>query len=240
MDRAIDPFTYSRFNDFVNFIKTLKGNITMKHIHKKPVVTYTLNDTELKAVISMVDLIGQAEDLNVTRNEVIVQLSELFAKTLGTTPTFEQWTELVEQLTTLSIKQLGIAESTFKNYLTDIYKNCEIMFDLIKPKKQTKSAVSMAKARVELADKNIHDLKTELAVSAKNLDFTQAKKLQSEIVRRDKANQSETARSEGKATTELKNSLKKWIGKLQPNELACLVYVRENFDEVLKLASKKN
>jgi hypothetical protein len=42
--------------------------------------------------------------------------------------------ELVNQLTALSIKQLGIAESTFKNYLTDIYKNCEIMFDLVKPK----------------------------------------------------------------------------------------------------------
>jgi hypothetical protein len=31
------------------------------------------------------------------------------------------------------------------------------MFDLVKPKKQSKSAVSMAKARAELADKNIHD-----------------------------------------------------------------------------------
>ena len=98
----------------------------------------------------------------------------------------------------------------------------------------------MAKARAELADKNIHDLKTELAVSAKNLDFTQAKKIQSEIARREKADQSELARTEGKATTELKNTLKKWISKLQPNELACLVYVRENFEEVLKLANKKN
>jgi excinuclease UvrABC helicase subunit UvrB len=224
----------------VNKLKTLKGSITMKNLNKKAVVTYTLNDTELKAVNSMVGLIGQAEKLSATRNEVIVQTSEMFAKTVGTNPTFEQWTELVNQLTMLSIKQLGIAESTFKNYLTDIYKNCEIMFDLVKPKKQSSSAVSMAKARAELADKNIHDLKTELAVSAKNLDFTQAKKIQSEIARREKADQSELARTEGKAVTELKNSLKKWIGKLQPNELACLVYVRENFEEVLKLANKKN
>jgi hypothetical protein len=100
--------------------------------------------------------------------------------------------------------------------------------------------LAMAKARAELAEKSTTDLKAELAESAKNLDFTQAKKLQSEIARRDKAEQSEIARSEGKATTELKNSLKKWIGKLQPNELACLVYVRENFEEVLKLANKKN
>ena len=216
-------------------MKTLKQ---LKQATKKAVDTYTLSATELQAINEMVGLIGQAEKLAVTRNEVIVKLSEVFAKTLGTEPSYEQWTELVNQLTALAIKQLGIAESTFKNYLTDIYKNCEIMFDLVKPKKQSRSAVSMAKARAELAEKSMIDLKAELAESAKNLDFTQAKKIQSEIQRRDKAEQSELARNEGKAVTELKNSLKKWIGKLQPNELACLVYVRENFDEVLKLANK--
>ena len=218
-------------------MKTLKQ---LKVATKKAVDTYTLSATEIQAVNEMVGLIGQAEKLAVTRNEVIVKLSEVFAKTLGTEPSYEQWTELVNQLTALAIKQLGIAESTFKNYLTDIYKNCEIMFDLVKPKKQSRSAVSMAKARAELAEKSMIDLKAELAESAKNLDFTQAKKIQSEIARREKAEQSELARSESKAVTELKNSLKKWIGKLQPNELACLVYVRENFEEVLKLANKKN
>jgi hypothetical protein len=89
-----------------------------------------------------------------------------------------------------------------------------VTFDLEKPRKESKSAVSMARARAELAKKSTPDLKAELAVSAKNLDFTQAKKLQSEIARRDKSEQTEIARSEGKATTELKNSLKKWIGKL--------------------------
>ena len=212
----------------------------MKTNTKKAVVTYTSNDNELKAVNSMVVMIEQAEKLNKDRNEIIVELSEVFAKTVGTNPTYEQWTEVVNQLTIQTIKSLGLAESTFKNYLTDIYKNCEIMFDLEKPKKQSRSAVSMAKARAELADKNIHDLKTELAVSAKNLDFTQAKKIQSEIQRREKAEQREQSRNEGKAVTALKNELKKWVGKLQPNELACLVYVRENMDEVLKLANKKN
>ena len=212
----------------------------MKTNTKKAVVTYTLNDNELKAVNSMVVMIEQAEKLNKDRNEIIVELSEVFAKTVGTKPTYEQWTEVVNQLTIQTIKSLGLAESTFKNYLTDIYKNCEIMFDLEKPKKQSKTAVSMAKARAELAEKSDTELKSELAVSAKNLDFTKAKKIQSEIQRREKAEQAEQARTEGKAVTELKNSLKKWIGKLQPNELACLVYVRENFEEVLKLANKKN
>lgn len=212
----------------------------MKTNNKKAVVTYTLNDNELKAVNSMVVMIEQAEKLNKDRNEIIVELSEVFAKTVGTKPTYEQWTEVVNQLTIQTIKSLGLAESSFKNYLTDIYKNCQIMFDLEKPKKQSKTAVSMAKARAELAEKSDTELKSELAVSAKNLDFTKAKKIQSEIQRREKAEEREQARNEGKATTALKNELKKWVGKLQPNELACLVYVRENMDEVLKLANKKN
>lgn len=212
----------------------------MKTNTKKAVVTYTLNDNELKAVNSMVVMIEQAEKLNKDRNEIIVELSEVFAKTVGTKPTYEQWTEVVNQLTTQTIKSLGLAESSFKNYLTDIYKNCQIMFDLEKPKKQSKTAVSMAKARAELAEKSDTELKSELAVSAKNLDFTKAKKIQSEIQRREKAEQREQSRNESKAVTALKNELKKWVGKLQPNELACLVYVRENMDEVLKLANKKN
>jgi excinuclease UvrABC helicase subunit UvrB len=224
----------------VNKLKTLKGSITMKKLNKKAVVTYTLNDTELKAVNSMVGLIGQAEKLSATRNEVIVQTSEMFAKTVGTNPTFEQWTELVNQLTMLSIKQLGIAESTFKNYLTDIYKNCEIMFDLVKPKKQSRSAISMAKSRAELAEKSDSELDAELAEHAKNLDFTKAKKIQDEIKKRVKDKASIAKKEDNAYIKELKLDLKKWVGSLNQNQLACLVYVRENFEEVLKLANKKN
>jgi excinuclease UvrABC helicase subunit UvrB len=224
----------------VNKLKTLKGILTMKNLNKKAVVTYTLNDTELKAVNSMVGLIGQAEKLSATRNEVIVQTSEMFAKTVGTNPTFEQWTELVNQLTMLSIKQLGIAESTFKNYLTDIYKNCEIMFDLVKPKKQSRSAISMAKSRAELAEKSDSELDAELAEHAKNLDFTKAKKIQDEIKKRVKDKASIAKKEDNAYIKELKLDLKKWVGSLNQNQLACLVYVRENFEEVLKLANKKN
>jgi excinuclease UvrABC helicase subunit UvrB len=212
----------------------------MKNLNKKAVVTYTLNDTELKAVNSMVGLIGQAEKLSATRNEVIVQTSEMFAKTVGTNPTFEQWTELVNQLTMLSIKQLGIAESTFKNYLTDIYKNCEIMFDLVKPKKQSRSAISMAKSRAELAEKSDSELDAELAEHAKNLDFTKAKKIQDEIKKRVKDKASIAKKEDNAYIKELKLDLKKWVGSLNQNQLACLIYVRENFEEVLKLANKKN
>jgi hypothetical protein len=207
---------------------------------KKAVAVAVLSLDQVNHVNQIVDMIADAEKFALKNAELLHASAEKFAYIVGTNPTYELWTTLAKEITEQLIAVKKVAPKTAEKYLTQIYTICRVTFELEKPRKASKSAVSMAKARAELAEKSMTDLKAELAESAKNLDFTQAKKLQSEIARRDKAEQSEIARSEGKTTTELKNSLKKWIGKLQPNELACLVYVRENFEEVLKLANKKN
>jgi hypothetical protein len=207
---------------------------------KKAVAVAVLSSDQVNHVNQIVDMIADAEKFALKNAELLHASAEKFAYVMGTEPSYELWNTFSKQVVEQLIAVKKVAPKTAEKYLTEIYTICRVTFALEKPRKESKSAVSMAKARAELADKNIHDLKTELAVSAKNLDFTQAKKIQSEIARREKADQSELARTEGKAVTELKNSLKKWIGKLQPNELACLVYVRENFDDVLKLANKKN
>jgi hypothetical protein len=213
----------------------------MKNIKtKKAVAVAVLSLDQVNHVNQIVDMIADAEKFALKNAELLHASAEKFAYVMGTEPSYELWNTFSKQVVEQLIAVKKVAPKTAEKYLTEIYTICRVTFALEKPRKESKSAVSMAKARAELADKNIHDLKTELAVSAKNLDFTQAKKIQSEIARREKADQSELARTEGKAVTELKNSLKKWIGKLQPNELACLVYVRENFDDVLKLANKKN
>lgn len=213
----------------------------MKNIKtKKAVEVVVLSSDQVNHVNQIVDMIADAEKFALKNAELLHASAEKFAYIVGTNPTYELWTTLAKEITEQLIAVKKVAPKTAEKYLTQIYTICRVTFDLEKPRKASKSAVSMAKARAELAEKSMTDLKAELAESAKNLDFTQAKKLQSEIQRRDKAEQAELARSEGKATTELKNSLKKWISKLQPNELACLVYVRENFEEVLKLANKKN
>jgi hypothetical protein len=213
----------------------------MKNIKtKKAVAVAVLSLDQVNHVNQIVDMIADAEKFALKNAELLHASAEKFAYIVGTSPTYELWTTLAKEITEQLIAVKKVAPKTAEKYLTQIYTICRVTFDLEKPRKESKSAVSMARARAELAKKSTPDLKAELAESAKNLDFTQAKKLQSEIARRDKSEQSEVARSEGKATTELKNSLKKWIGKLQPNELACLVYVRENFEEVLKLANKKN
>ena len=213
----------------------------MKNIKtKKAVAVAVLSLDQVNHVNQIVDMIADAEKFALKNAELLHASAEKFAYIVGTSPTYELWTTLAKEITEQLIAVKKVAPKTAEKYLTQIYTICRVTFDLEKPRKESKSAVSMARARAELAKKSTPDLKAELAVSAKNLDFTQAKKLQSEIARRDKSEQTEIARSEGKATTELKNSLKIWIGKLQPNELACLVYVRENFEEVLKLANKKN
>jgi hypothetical protein len=213
----------------------------MKNIKtKKAVAVAVLSLDQVNHVNQIVDMIADAEKFALKNAELLHASAEKFAYIVGTSPTYELWTTLAKEITEQLIAVKKVAPKTAEKYLTQIYTICRVTFDLEKPRKESKSAVSMARARAELAKKSTPDLKAELAESAKNLDFTQAKKLQSEIARRDKSEQSEVARSEGKATTELKNSLKKWISKLEPNELACLVYVRENFEEVLKLANKKN
>ena len=213
----------------------------MKNIKtKKAVAVAVLSLDQVNHVNQIVDMIADAEKFALKNAELLHASAEKFAYVMGTEPSYELWNTFSKQVVEQLIAVKKVAPKTAEKYLTEIYKICHVTFDLEKPRKESKSAVSMARARAELAKKSTPDLKAELAESAKNLDFTQAKKLQSEIARRDKSEQSETARSEGKATTELKNSLKKWISKLQPNELACLVYVRENFEEVLKLANKKN
>jgi hypothetical protein len=213
----------------------------MKNIKtKKAVEVVVLSSDQVNHVNQIVDMIADAEKFALKNAELLHASAENFAYVMGTEPSYELWNTFSKQVVEQLIAVKKVSPKTAEKYLTQIYTICRVTFELEKPRKASKSAVSMAKARAELAEKSMTDLKAELAESAKNLDFTQAKKLQSEIARRDKAEQSEIARSEGKATTELKNSLKKWIGKLQPNELACLVYVRENFEEVLKLANKKN
>jgi hypothetical protein len=213
----------------------------MKNIKtKKAVEVVVLSSDQVNHVNQIVDMIADAEKFALKNAELLHASAEKFAYVMGTEPSYELWNTFSKQVVEQLIAVKKVSPKTAEKYLTQIYTICRVTFELEKPRKASKSAVSMAKARAELAEKSMTDLKAELAESAKNLDFTQAKKLQSEIARRDKAEQSETARSEGKATTELKNSLKKWISKLEPNELACLVYVRENFEEVLKLANKKN
>jgi hypothetical protein len=207
---------------------------------KKAVAVAVLSDEQLNHVGQIVDMIADAEKHQIENAKLLHASAEKFAYIVGTNPTYELWTAVIKQITEQLIAVKDVLPKTAESYITEIYKICKAKFDLEKPRKESKSAVSMAKARAELAEKKYEDLKVELAEHAKNLDFTQAKKIQDEIKKRDKESARAKQKEDGDKTKELKLDLKKWIGTLNQNQLACLVYVRENFEEVLKLANKKN
>lgn len=202
---------------------------------KKAISVVVLNDEQLNHVTQIVDMIADAEKFALKNAELLHASAEKFAYIVGENPTYELWTTVSKEVEEKLIAVKKVAPKTAQGYMTQIFKICKVSFELEKPRKQSKSAISMAKSRAELAEKSNATLKAELESYAKAFDFSKAKQIQAEIKRREKAEQSETRKAESKATTELKNTLKKWIGGLNPNELATLVYVKENFTKIEKL-----
>lgn len=208
----------------------------MKNIKtKKAVSVVVLDNDQLNHATQIVDMIADAEKFALKNAELLHASADKFAHVMGTQPSYELWTTFSKEVEEKLIAVKKVAPKTAQGYMTQIFKICKVSFALEKPRKQSKSAVSMAKSRAELAEKSNATLKAELESYAKAFDFSKAKQIQSEIKRREKAEQSETKKAESKATTELKNTLKKWIGGLNPNELATLVYVKENFTKIEKL-----
>jgi hypothetical protein len=107
------------------------------------------------------------------------------------------------------------------------------------PKAESKNAVSMNKLRTELASIDNATLSKTIETLAKAGDKDSLKKatqLASEKAKREKQAINSAKQSESKATTELKNMLKKWITGANATELATLVYVKNNFNDVTKFA----
>jgi hypothetical protein len=107
------------------------------------------------------------------------------------------------------------------------------------PKAESKNAESMAKKRAELAKidnatllKNITDLKQ----ASDKASLKQAFSLMTELEKRQEQADNAIIKAEKIAATELKNTLKKFITGLNSNELAVMMYVKNNFNEVAKLA----
>jgi hypothetical protein len=131
------------------------------------------------------------------------------------------------------------AIKTIELWLNKIIKAYLTNADLkgfVMPKAESKSAESMAKSRGELAKIADSELPKLIEANAKAGDFKKAAQLSTEKARREKQAISAIKQSESKATTELKTMLKKWVGSLDSTQLAALVYAKNNFGEIAKLA----
>jgi len=203
-------------------------------------VVYILNDAIQSALHSKVTLqLIQVEKLAMTRAELFNKIADDLGAILepadskgNPTPcTPEHWDTVFSFVEQDLINTRNILPSTAKTYISELYKLLKAR-DIEKPRKQTASAVSMAKAREAVASIPDAMLSKKVEQAAKAGDFKQAAKLASEVKRREKARASEAKKAEAKDVSELRNGLKKWVGDMNGESLAALVWVRNNWQDL--------
>ena len=142
----------------------------------------------------------------------------------------------------LQLKQNGgYADSYAKRGWEDFAKFLKSDRDFIQPKAPSKQAVSNAKVKAELESLSDDELiLAELDATAIK-DYTKAGQYQKENLRRSKVSDLEQKRTDGKALTQMKNALKKWVGKMDAPQIVALSWLQQNpkaFEELVKKSSK--
>jgi len=197
-------------------------------------VSFILADS-IKLALSgeVVTPILQAYDATVAKEQFIYKASENLARILGIKPSYELWDTSFAFIEQAIITGRKVGASTATNYLVDIRNTLKSAFDLEKPAKASGSAMAESRAKLQtLSDK---DLKAQIDGAVTSENFKQAVTLQRELKRRKDAIVNANKKAEGKATTELRNSLKKWISEGDTQLLAMLLWVKNNPDQVTKL-----
>ena len=109
------------------------------------------------------------------------------------------------------------------------------------PKAESKNAESMSKLRAELASVSDNEIVAQIASLAKAGDkdsLKRATQLASEKQKREKQAENASKKADSKATTELKGALKRWIGGLDNQQLAAMLWAKNHFSQIEKLATK--
>ncbi len=107
------------------------------------------------------------------------------------------------------------------------------------PKAESKNAEAMSKLRAELASVSDNEIVAQIASLAKAGDkdsLKRATQLASEKLKRDKQAANAIKKNESKAITEKKTEVKQWITSLDLEGLAAILYVKNHFNEIKKLA----
>lgn len=104
------------------------------------------------------------------------------------------------------------------------------------PKAESKAANGMSELRAALASIPSEQLQAEIENFAKAGDFKKAAQLSAEKQKREKQAANASKKADSKNVTELKNALKRFVGGLDSEGLAALLYVKNHFTEIKKLA----
>jgi hypothetical protein len=209
-------------------------DVSVKEVILSDVTKSQLNEIVTSAI--------SAYDAGIKKAEAVYMTAEMLASSLGTVPTFEDWTAQFNYAEREIVARRKISVESAQNLLTEVRKTMATAFGLEKPKAKSRTAEANAKARAEFADAPIAKLQAEKIVLAKNGDaqsLKRALKIQAEIEKRAKLEASANAKAESKGITKLRKTLKDWIQGMDAEMLADLVWVRENPNEVKKLARKQ-
>lgn len=204
-------------------------DVVVKEVILSPVTKSQLNEIVTSAI--------NAYDAGIKKAELIYETAEALASSLGTNPSYEDWNAQMNYVEREIVARRKISVDTAQNILTEVRKTMATAFSLEKPKAKSRTAEANAKARAEFANKPLATLKAEKVELAKNGDaqsLKRAVKIQAEIEKRAKAEASANAKAESKGITQLRKSLKDWIQGMNAENLATLVYVRENFEAIEK------
>lgn len=224
-----------------NLIKSVvKASLTNgRDVKVKEVI---LSDVTKSSLNEIVTSSINAYDAGIKKAELIYSTAEGFALSLGTAPTYEDWNAQFNYVEREIVARRKISVESAQNILTEIRKTMATAFGLEKPKAKSRTAEANAKARAEFANMPVATLQAEKTQLAKNGDaqsLKRAVKIQAEIEKRAKAEATANAKAESKGITKLRKTLKDWIQGMDAEMLADLVWVRENPDEIKKLARKQ-
>ena len=220
--------------------QSLKQN--KKAITKASEVEIVLSDVTKSSLNEIVTSAINAYDAGIKKAELIYSTAESLASALGTEPTYETWTAQFNYVEREIVARRKISVESAQNLLTEVRKTMLSAFNLDKPKAKSRTAEANAKARAEFKDVPVAKLQAEKTQLAKNGDaqsLKRAVKIQAEIEKRAKLEASANAKAESKGITKLRKTLKDWIQGMDAEMLADLVWVRENPNEVKKLARKQ-
>jgi hypothetical protein len=145
---------------------------------------------------------------------------------------------IVQSIATAKKQAYDTIEKWFNKIVKSYLANADLK-GFVMPKAESKNAEGMAKLRAELSSIDNATLAKTIETLAKAGDKDSLKKatqLANEKAKREKQAANAIKQSESKATTDLKNMLKKWVGSLDSTQLAALVYAKNNFAEIAKLA----
>ena len=183
------------------------------------------------------DLFAKQQDASVAYDTAEQTLADdLYQYLFDTKPDYANWQAIKKHIITSIATAKGRKFDTIEKWFNAKIVKAIKELGFVLPKAESKASQGMAKLRAELASIETEVLQDLIEASAKAGDFKKASQLATEKQKREKAELRAVEKAESKHTRELKSALKNWIGKMPVEQLAALVWAKNNFAQITKLA----